>query len=77
MKKLIFITVLFASIACSEIALAQYTNKFDAERDKENAAHEPDGFRGLKWNTEFSTVKNSMKFVGTEDTRGYGLTRIL
>ena len=35
-----------------------------------NAFAEADGFRGLKWGTEFSTVKDSMKYLRTDPSYG-------
>jgi hypothetical protein len=34
------------------------------------AAAEADGFRGLTWGTEFSTVKDTMTFVRTDPSSG-------
>lgn len=35
-----------------------------------NAFAEADGFRGLKWGTEFLTVKDSMKYIRTDPSYG-------
>ena len=41
-----------------------------------NAYAEADGFRGLKWGTKFSTIKDEMNYIRTDPRSSYGAVKI-
>jgi hypothetical protein len=41
-----------------------------------NAHAEADGFRGLKWGTKFSTVRDKMNYIRTDPRSSYGTVKI-